>query len=130
MSAFIAALGVNVTIGRWFPMHRTDFYGDFMQASRFDSLAEKGEVYDKFIQAGGPQTQMALYGDLMICRDGPTSLYDAAGGSTGGWTARRTDFARAKPVALGQFSLGTLPRRENHRGGEGIAICCTSEARQ
>ena len=25
---------------------------------------------------------------------------------------------------------GGLPRRENHRGGEGIAICCTSEARQ
>ena len=23
---------------------------------------------------------------------------------------------------------GGLPRRENHRGGEGIAICCTSEA--
>ena len=84
MNAFIAELGINVTIGRWFPMHGTDFAGDFIQASRFDSLAEKGEVYDKFIQAGGPQTQMALYGDLMICRDGPTSLYNAAGGSTGG----------------------------------------------
>jgi hypothetical protein len=36
MNAFIAELGINVTIGRWFPMHGTDFAGDFIQASRFD----------------------------------------------------------------------------------------------
>ena len=31
MNAFIAELGINVTIGRWFPMHGTDFTGDFIQ---------------------------------------------------------------------------------------------------
>lgn len=84
MNAFMKELDVNVSIVRWFPLQGTDFPGDFIQASRFDSLAEKGAIYDKFIQAGGQQAQTMIYGELMSCSEGPTSLYNSVGGSTGG----------------------------------------------
>lgn len=65
------------------PMHGVDLSADFIQVSRFDSLAEKGVAYDGFINAGGPQTQAAICDSLVKCADGPTSLYNSAGGSSG-----------------------------------------------
>ena len=83
MNAFLDKVGVKVDIARWYPMHGVDLPADFIQVSRFDSLAEKGVAYDGFINAGGPQTQAAIYDSLVQCADGPTSLYNSAGSSSG-----------------------------------------------
>ena len=65
------------------PMHGVDLSADFIQVSRFDSLAEKGVAYHAFINAGCPQTQAAICDSLVKRADGPTSLYNSAGGSSG-----------------------------------------------
>tara|TARA_Y200000002_G_C22387093_1_gene539855 strand:- start:420 stop:605 length:186 start_codon:yes stop_codon:yes gene_type:complete len=55
------------------------FDGDFRRKSHHKVVV----AYDGFTNAGGPQTQEAIYDSLVQCEVGPTSLCNSAGGSFG-----------------------------------------------
>ena len=86
MSAFMEKIGVSGGVmSRWFPLsgQSTSFTADMVVARGISSLGERGRVFDSMIKSGGMQMQNSLYGDLMECRGGPTSIFVSVGGSEG-----------------------------------------------
>ena len=83
MAAFMKEAGVPSGImSRWFPIsgQASDFSADMIVTRGMSSLGERGKAFDTAIKSGGMQMQNRLYGDLMECRGGPTSVFVSVGG--------------------------------------------------
>ena len=82
MNAVRKKMGFTGNITRWFLFSsRTDsFTADFLEVSEFESLSQRGEIFDTAIKNGMGQTYNSLYGDLMECQNTGTSLYVSVGG--------------------------------------------------
>lgn len=85
MNAFAQKIGMTGSMLRWFPLggQSNSVSGSFMQVSSNESLAERGKNYDRAVKNGAVQVNASLYGDLVDCQNGGTSLYVSVGGKEG-----------------------------------------------
>ena len=82
MNALAEKIGITGGMLRWFPLggQSSSFTGDYVQVTSNSSLAERGKNYDRAIASGLRQANASIYGELVECQGGSTSLYVSVGG--------------------------------------------------
>ena len=82
MNALAEKVGITGGMLRWFPLggQSSSFADDYPQVTSNSSLAERGKNYDRAIKGGMRQAYASIYGELVECQGGSTSLYVSVGG--------------------------------------------------